>query len=71
MTCHAIQYSDRMECSVCHLAWDTNDPAPPRCPIAYTCPTCGRDSTNPHDAANKFCGVCGFEEPSVSRKWWR
>lgn len=30
--CLAIQYSDRMLCEPCHLAWDTNDIAPPTCP---------------------------------------
>jgi hypothetical protein len=28
----------------------------------WTCPKCGRVSHNPNDAANNFCGVCGFVE---------
>jgi len=31
--CGAIQFSDRMNCAVCHLAWDTNDADPPTCPM--------------------------------------
>lgn len=31
MTCKAIQYSDQMVCKPCQLAWDVNDPEPPRC----------------------------------------
>ncbi len=30
--------------------------------VPFTCPKCGRVSHNPNDAANKFCGVCGFAE---------
>lgn len=30
--CQVRQYSDMMSCSACGLAWDTNDPDPPRCP---------------------------------------
>lgn len=30
MTCQARQYSDQMLCR-CGLAWDVNDPAPPKC----------------------------------------
>lgn len=36
-------------------------------PPAYTCPTCGRQSWNPDDAANKYCGVCGFEDGSLRK----
>jgi hypothetical protein len=32
--CAAVQYSDWMQCGVCHLAWDTNDADPPACPLA-------------------------------------
>lgn len=30
--CSIRQYSDQMNCSTCHLYWDTNDPDPPVCP---------------------------------------
>lgn len=29
--CYARQYSDQMQCGKCGLAWDVNDPEPPRC----------------------------------------
>lgn len=29
--CKARQYSDQMLCDACGLAWDVNDPEPPRC----------------------------------------
>lgn len=29
--CLARQYSDQMNCPACGLAWDMNDPEPPRC----------------------------------------
>lgn len=31
MTCKARQYSDQMQCGLCGLAWDVNDPEPPEC----------------------------------------
>lgn len=31
MTCEARQYSDSMRCARCGLAWDANDPEPPKC----------------------------------------
>lgn len=34
MTCEARQYSDQMQCGRCGLAWDVNDPEPPRCRTA-------------------------------------
>ena len=34
---------------------------------AYVCPTCGRSSWNPNDAANKYCGVCGYEDGSLTK----
>lgn len=33
MTCHAVQYSDQMNCHLCSLAWDVNDPEPPHCAV--------------------------------------
>lgn len=33
MICHAVQYSDQMNCGVCQLAWDVNDPDPPNCTL--------------------------------------
>lgn len=29
--CLAEQAGDRMTCGNCHMAWDTNDPDPPKC----------------------------------------
>lgn len=29
--CKARQYSDQMICGTCGLAWDVNDPEPPKC----------------------------------------
>ena len=29
--CEARQYSDQMNCHLCGLVWDMNDPAPPEC----------------------------------------
>ena len=29
--CEAVQYSDQMVCKKCDIAWDMNDPEPPRC----------------------------------------
>lgn len=29
--CQARQYSDQMVCAKCDLAWDVNDPEPPKC----------------------------------------
>lgn len=31
MNCAARQYSDQMQCARCALAWDVNDPDPPKC----------------------------------------
>lgn len=29
-------------------------------PVTFVCPICGRQSCNPHDAQERYCGVCGF-----------
>lgn len=29
-------------------------------PPLFTCPICHRGSWNPHDAEERFCGVCGY-----------
>jgi len=34
----------------------------------FICPTCGRGSWNPNDAANKYCSVCGFADGSLSKE---
>lgn len=31
MSCQARQYNDQMSCGKCGLAWDVNDPEPPKC----------------------------------------
>ena len=33
MICHAVQYSDQMNCGICDLTWDMNDQHPPKCVI--------------------------------------
>jgi len=30
-SCEAVQHSDQMMCRRCDLAWDVNDPSPPKC----------------------------------------
>lgn len=29
-----------------------------RLTTSYRCPFCGRQSANPHDIANRYCGAC-------------
>lgn len=48
--CKAIQYSDQMQCAACGLAWDVNDPEPPRC--APTKP--GRHATSYRTEVTEF-----------------
>lgn len=31
MTCEARRYNDQMICGRCGLAWDVDDPEPPKC----------------------------------------
>lgn len=33
MQCKARRYHDQTQCGRCGLAWDVNDPEPPRCPV--------------------------------------
>jgi hypothetical protein len=35
-------------------------------PDPFTCPLCARISYNPHDAAHRFCGVCGFVDDKLA-----
>ena len=35
MNCRARQYSDQMICHTCGLAWDMNDPEPPKCKLNH------------------------------------
>lgn len=38
MTCEAQQQSDQMVCKKCTMAWDVNDPNPPKC--NFSCDNC-------------------------------
>lgn len=47
--------------------WATSRAAPADPRPAYVCPICGRSSWNPNDAANAYCGACGFADGSLSK----
>ncbi|WP_433379314.1 hypothetical protein [Streptosporangium sp. CA-115845] len=35
---------------------------PSTCGHVFHCPTCGAGSAHPQDAANDYCGACGYQE---------
>jgi hypothetical protein len=43
-------------------------------PDTYVCPVCGRESHNPNDARERYCGACHAytsEEPPPGMRWIR
>ncbi len=64
MTCKARQYSDQMQCGLCGLQWDVNDPDRPQClpqqvkvvkaPAVGPTESLRPHGRAPHDVGNKY-----------------
>jgi hypothetical protein len=58
----SIDHVEDCNCGVPEIAKVEPEPPP-----SITCPTCQRTSYNPNDIEQKFCGVCGYHDGSLTK----